>query len=61
MDIQNFDEKINEAVWAILTAKIIAYRNDMPWTLESIIHEVENRVMDISNEAKLILQQKQNS
>lgn len=52
-----FDQKINEAVWAILDAKIIAYENNFPWDTEAIIQEVVQRINDINQEATRIIKQ----
>lgn len=56
-NIQEFNSKIDQAVWAILDAKIIAYQNGIPWNMELILNEVTTRVHDLQNEAARLLRE----
>jgi hypothetical protein len=56
-NINQFNEQITEAVWAILNAKRIAYQYDLPWSLQNIVNEVVQQVNDISVEASNMLKQ----
>lgn len=56
-NFQEFNSKIDQAVWAILDAKIIAYQNGIPWNMELILNEVTTRVHDLQNEAARLLRE----
>lgn len=53
--IEEFNEKLDQAVWAILDAKRYAYKHDLPWNLEAINLEVISRVENIAQEAARII------